>query len=181
MKALLAATLALAAGCSFSSPDGTGPKGAETEPDAGLEVDAGAPQVDAAPGARCAAYTYSYQGHKYRLGSGTGSGITWAKAKESCESDGGYLLKIETSGEDQQVEDAFIGGPQEVWIGLSDLNRDGNYFWTDGTPASAFSHWNQAPAQASPDCVVKNTYTLDGRWYARDCGLGRAVICECVP
>jgi hypothetical protein len=177
MKGLLASTALLAAGCSFDSP-GSRPS-SSLEPDAGTVADALWP-TDASTVSPCgAAYTYDYGFHRYRL---INNGMGWAQAKSACEGDGGYLLKIETAGEDQRVEDAFFFGPQEVWIGLSDINQDGNYFWTDGTPAQEFSHWNGSPPNAgSADCVAKNTYTSDGRWYTRSCTDNRAVICECDP
>lgn len=173
MQGLLAAALAvvLGAGCSFHSPEGSAPNSGD--PDAAVADDAGG---DA--GALCAGYGYSYNGHKYRLISSAG---TWTQAKVSCEAGGGYLLKIETSGEDNQAANAFFGGPSEVWAGLRDVNQNGVYVWTDGT-APAFTHWSgTAPGSASPDCVVKNTYVTDGRWYTRDCTDSKAVICECVP
>lgn len=176
MKGLLAAVTILAAGCSFDAPGAGSPDPAM--PDAGTQLDP--PTVDAPPTARCGpAYNYDYNFHKYRL---VQSGMSWMQAKSSCEADGGYLLKIETAAEDQQVEDAFFLGPQEVWIGLRDINGDGNYFWTDGTPPSAFSHWDGGPPNASsPDCVAKNTFSTNGRWYTRDCAINRALICECDP
>ena len=177
MKGLLAATLAVVAGCNFGSPPHDPP--GSTEPDAGTMPDPD-PPADASTASRCApAYDYTYNFHKYRL---IDNGMSWAQAKSTCESDGGYLLKIDTAEEDQRLEDAFIFGPQEVWIGLSDINRDGNYFWTDGTPPSAFSHWSGGtPTTTSPDCVAKNTYTTDGQWYTRDCTNNRSVVCECNP
>src|SRR5262249_7572780 len=140
--------------------------------------DSGSLPPDGTPGARCAGYDYSFNFHKYKL---ITTGMTWTAAKTACTSGGGYLLKIETAAEDQQAEDAFTLGPEEVWMGLYAPNQAGNHFWTDGPPPSAFSHWSATPPVASPDCVVKNTYTTDGRWFTRNCTDNRSVICECEP
>jgi lectin-like protein len=167
MQGLLAAVIALAAGCGFHAPE------ASAGPDAGTD-----PSGDA-PAARCTTtYDYVYSGHRYRL---VESGMKWAEAKTSCEADGGYLLEIDSSAEDNQAANAFFGGPQEVWIGLRDASNDGSYRWTNDMPPS-YTHWNgAAPNAGSPDCVVKNTYFTDGHWYTRDCEDDKAVLCECNP
>ena len=179
MQGLLAAALAasLVAGCSFSSPEGSGPDG--TEPDAGGPAGPDAATDPDAPAvARCTTtYSTSYDGHKYRL---IQSGMPWAQAQAACEMDGGYLLQIETDAEDNQVERAFLFGPEEVWMGLRDPGNDGIYQWMDGTAPTSFTNWGGGtPSSGSPDCVVKNTYETDGRWYPRNCTDNRSVICEC--
>lgn len=174
MQGLLATALALAlAGCSFHAPEASSPNGGD--PDAATTADAA---VDAPPAARCTTYGSPYNGHKYRM---VETGMPWAQARANCEADGGYLLKIETQPEDYQIETAFLAGPQEVWTGLRDVDQSGVYVWTDGT-APSFTHWNgSAPGAGSPDCVAKNTYVTDGRWYTHDCTDSRDFICECNP
>jgi len=172
MKGLLASALVLMAGCGFNSPESS-----SAQADAG---DNGSPPgstpQDAPPAARCSTYSYSYNGHKYRM---VDTAISWTDASNNCASDGGYLLKIESSGEDNQAA-YLISGPSEIWIGLRDGTNTGSYVWTDNTPPT-FTHWGAAPNAASPDCVVKNTLVTDGRWYPRDCTSTRAVVCECNP
>jgi hypothetical protein len=185
MQGLLAATLVLVVGCTFTPPEPAS-SGDLPGPDAG-GPDAGAPAPDGAtgdapPAARCSTYNYEYGGHRYRLtmqGQSVRS-VAWATAKIDCESDGGYLLKIDTSGEDRQVENVLGLGPPEVWIGLYDADQQGNYRWTDGTPP-AFTRWSSAPSAASPDCVMKITSPFNGRWYTRDCAGTRPAVCECDP
>jgi hypothetical protein len=93
MQGRLAAMIALAAGCSFDGP--------------GLGTDAGTSTIDA-PAAGCGtAYDFDHGGHKYRLVS---SEVSWTAARSNCEADGGYLLKIDSADEDQEVEDAYIWG-----------------------------------------------------------------------
>lgn len=169
--ALLWAASTVATGCRFDLPDRDDHAGNDGSiGDDGLTADASL--------VRCAmTYGYSYNGHKYRL---IESGSTWAQARASCEVDGGYLLKIETSAEDTNIAEAFAFGPEEVWIGLSDPSNDGGYAWTDGT-ALTFTNWSAPPSAGSPDCVAKNTYTTDGKWYTRNCTDSRAVMCECSP
>lgn len=173
--------VAAAAACRFDLPPGGSPPDAGDPVDA---VDAGSdapaadgPPVDMLPAGCGAGYNYEYNGHRYRLIMST---LTWAAAKADCEASGGYLLKIETAAEDQQIENVLGFGPSEVWIGLSDVDQDGTYLWTDGTPPS-FTHWSNPPGPSSPDCVAKNTKPTDGRWFTRSCGGSEAAVCECNP
>jgi hypothetical protein len=178
MQGLLAAAFAIlvsaSAGCSFHAPDaGMQPDGAGTGSNAGGD---GSILVDTGP--RCAGYDFDANGHKYRLT----QGVTWDQAKASCDADGGYLLKIETSNEDGQAAFLLRLFTQEVWIGLRDVNANGTYVWTDGT-APTFTHWSgTVPAAGDPDCIMKITSTqTDDRWYARSCTDTRRAVCECNP
>ncbi len=166
MQGLLASTIALVAGCTFSSPEIGSPNGAD--PDA-------TPAPDAPAIARCKmAYEYDYNGHKYHL---IEAAMSWSQAKALCEADGGYLLKFDSQSEDNQAA-YLISEQTEIWIGLHDTDQNGAYLWLDGTPPS-FTHWSGTPGAASPDCVVKNTLINDGRWYPRDCIDARPAVCEC--
>lgn len=170
---MLAAAIALVAGCSFSPPGSGSPN--PGGPDAGTGTDAA---IDAPPVARCSAdYDAEIGGHKYRL---IGSGMSWMQARASCETDGGYLLKLETVNEDDLAE-FLINDVPEIWIGVHDTDGDGVYQWTDGSTA-VFTHWDGGvPSAASPDCAVKNTSTSDGKWYTRSCTDSMPAVCECNP
>ncbi len=167
MKGLLAATIALFAGCDFPAP--------KAGPDAGV-ADA-AVVIDAAPiNPDCNGYDFQYNGHRYRL---VMSAMTWMQAKAGCEADGGYLLKFDTQQEDDLAAQ-LITDQTEIWIGLHDPAQTGTYLWTDGTPP-AFTRWATPPTAGSPDCVIKNTLVADGRWFTQTCTDLRPSSCECTP
>lgn len=167
MKGLLACLLALVAGCSFDAPE---------LPSSSTDAAPG-PGADAPRVARCK-MTYQVvdeeRGRRYQI---YASAMSWQQAKEICEYDGGYLLKLDNSFEDNGAA-LIIEEQIEVWIGLHDIDQDGAYVWLDGTPP-AFTRWSGTPNAASPDCVVKNTLLNDGRWYTRDCAEARPAVCEC--
>jgi hypothetical protein len=171
---MLAATIALVAGCSFSSPEPGSPN--PGDPDAGTDAGTDA-AIDAPPAARCSGYGLDLGGHKYRI---VGSSMSWMQARASCEADGGYLLKLETDTEDGLAE-YVINEQPEIWIGIHDTDGDGTYRWTDGSTPT-FTNWDGgAPGAASPDCVMKNTSSSNGRWYTRSCTDSRPAVCECNP
>jgi hypothetical protein len=169
MQGLLACTLALVAGCSFSAPE-LPSSGTDAAPGPGSGS-------DARPVARCkTAYQDEVDGHKYLL---VESAMSWQQAKAICELDGAYLVKLDTTGEDAAAA-LFIDQQIEIWIGLNDTDQNGAYVWLDGTPP-AFTRWSSPPGATSPDCVVKNTLISDGRWYLRDCTEVKPAVCECDP
>ena len=60
---------------------------------------------------------------------------TWLSALITCVQDGGNLLSI-----DQPGDLAGIPGTSS-WIGLSDIQGEGEFFWSDGS-ALNFTNWN---------------------------------------
>ncbi|MFX0206925.1 MAG: GH25 family lysozyme, partial [Candidatus Hodarchaeota archaeon] len=66
----------------------------------------------------------TYKGHTYELFS---SLKTWDQAKTDCESQGGHLVSITTSGENEFVSN--LAGSNKVWIGLTDEISEGNWGW----------------------------------------------------
>lgn len=165
MKRLLAAMCSLVIGCGFNAP--AGPPDASS----GAGADAG---MDSPAGPRCANYQLNFEGHRYRL---VGAATSWMSAKGSCEADGGYLFKLNSQNEDGAAS-VFINDFPEIWIGLSDLDQNGSYVWTDGTPAT-YARWNSSPPTPG-NCAVKNTQG-DGRWYPRGCADAKPFVCECDP
>uniref|UniRef100_A0A7N6BNF1 C-type lectin domain-containing protein n=1 Tax=Anabas testudineus TaxID=64144 RepID=A0A7N6BNF1_ANATE len=64
----------------------------------------------------------------YLLSSKTGS---WQTGREDCRQRGADLVVID-SAEVQTFLSRFT--KQQTWIGLTDLENEGNWKWIDGTP-----------------------------------------------
>jgi hypothetical protein len=64
--------------------------------------------------------------------------ITWFEAKTAAEALGGYLATITSQAEEDflQSTDAFAGAVKgegiRAWIGLSDIESEGNFKWVTG-------------------------------------------------
>ena len=69
--------------------------------------------------------------------------ITWIVAKDSCEAVGAQLLRIQSDEEQHFLKSTIyqtgqeVGTDKSIWIGFSDMEVDGNFRWTDGTPVQA--------------------------------------------
>src|SRR5258706_15524623 len=94
MRGLFAIAVALC-GCNFD-PIPAGTSGG----DAAAGQDGASVLSDSPIGAMCPSrYTEKYNGHSYFA---TGS-VSWTEAKTECGQDGGHLIKIETTEENQEL------------------------------------------------------------------------------
>jgi hypothetical protein len=109
----------------------------------------------------------TYGGHHYFT---TNNG-DWPTSQGTCASQGGHLVKIETSGEDGFV--MGLAGGSYTWIGLHDPSGKRVFVWTDGTPLQGYNGFSQPIGKG--DCVDRK-----GTWSPYDCSYGgHGGVCEC--
>ncbi|GFO37605.1 C-type mannose receptor 2 [Plakobranchus ocellatus] len=60
---------------------------------------------------------------------------TWADARTVCQQDGGDLVTIRDANMNQFVEAQRKSKGRSYWIGLHDLNKEGDFGWLDETQA----------------------------------------------
>ena len=76
------------------------------------------------------------------------NGGNYFNGLEICEGLGGHLVTITSEEENQFVLQKlmeFSGGSNHLWIGLDDLNQDGNFEWVTGEELS-YEKWSSGPA-----------------------------------
>ena len=144
--------------------------------DAGA-IDAGG-DVDAPPGPPCLdnpAYGSGVaNGHLYRSVTAAAS---WDAARQTCDDDGAYLVVIDDAGENGHVRTVGSGNR---WIGLSDLDTEGDFVWVTGAP-SGYRNWHMgSPTNSETDDCVRMRGS-NGQWEVRSCDEDNAYICECDP
>nr|XP_033465980.1 type-2 ice-structuring protein-like isoform X2 [Epinephelus lanceolatus] len=69
--------------------------------------------------------------------------MTWAGAEKNCQSLGGNLASVQNSQQYfdiQRLISQFTHGSDPAWIGGSDAEEDGQWFWSDGTPFH-YQYW----------------------------------------
>lgn len=102
--------------------------------------------------------------------------MTRANAQTNCESDGGYLVKMNDTTERDAVAGITTGS---VWSGLNDITVEGTWVWPDGTSAS-FTNWNGGEPNnggGNEDCMEFNAAT-GMSWNDINCGNSRVGVCE---
>ncbi|XP_070563250.1 protein jagged-1-like [Ptychodera flava] len=101
---------------------------------------------------------------------------TWQNSRSACQNEADYseLASIHSSGEDDWIS-SRIG--VFTWIGLNDIDVEGQFVWSDGTDV-VFTNW--APGEpddggfiGGEDCVEKLATWFDSR-----CGQTRRYVCK---
>lgn len=85
-------------------------------------------------------YMGSLNGHYYYC---SVNPTTWQNANTSCSLYGGYLASIGSAEENTFL--ANILTLQSAWIGLNDVNDEGNFTWTSGEPLGYTNWYPQQP------------------------------------
>ena len=112
-------------------------------------------------------------------------------AHDMCEEFGGYVVEIRTRKEQNFVNDFLnraevpagkYSSGDSVWLGLSDVDWEGRYSWTNsGWALGEFQGWaDEEPSNSGSfgeDCSVLDG-TRDWQWDDVTCGGHRAVLCE---
>lgn len=108
---------------------------------------------------------------------------TWSDAQRHCQVFGGSLMSVHSNDTLQFVVNSIMnryGVRIEFWIGLSDVDKETSYVWSDGSPFD-YSFWGQGePNSATPleDCVEVDAFSL--LWNDNNCNLLRPYVCSIV-
>ncbi|XP_078693730.1 uncharacterized protein LOC144923229 isoform X2 [Branchiostoma floridae x Branchiostoma belcheri] len=115
--------------------------------------------------------------------------VTFNKAKAICRTDGGRLAVLKDKGTDVFIRKRIRSLPPHrrvlnYWIGLSDVQEEGTFVWSDGTEltASGYTHWSQgkpdnAEVERGEDCV-EIRQDMNYTWNDVECGKKRRFVCE---
>ena len=130
---------------------------------------------------KCESTSYNYQlsdDNKFiRVGSNRLH--NWTEAETYCENTFGlHLAAVHSSSENN---DAFGDGSWystygEMWIGLYDIDNEGDYSWVDGTSVD-YANWHYKNDTSFETCV--GITTSNGTWNDVSCSTGYyAFICR---
>ncbi|MDB4957569.1 MAG: hypothetical protein JWO36_5138 [Myxococcales bacterium] len=108
------------------------------------------------------------------------TGQLWLDAEADCESDGGHLIVIDDSNENNWlVNQLVLAAAPSAWIGSSDHVMEGTFRWVTGAPMS-FANWDVGEPNnslSSEDCVQ---IYVSGVWNDSRCYANQFVyVCEC--
>jgi glucose/arabinose dehydrogenase len=78
---------------------------------------------------------FTYNGNEYRLTSGISS---WQQAQAEATARGGNLVTINDSAEEAWLKQTF--GESGYWIGINDVESEGNFEWVSSQPVS-YTNW----------------------------------------
>ncbi|XP_067298657.1 CD209 antigen-like protein C [Pseudorasbora parva] len=103
---------------------------------------------------------------------------SWSESRQYCRDRGADLIIINTE-EKQRYISSFI--KESVWIGLSDIESEGNMKWVDNSPLKQGFWESNEPNDAggNEDCIELNPANLVlSNWNDIPCSAMRKWICE---
>ncbi|NWR94085.1 MRC1 protein, partial [Furnarius figulus] len=103
---------------------------------------------------------------------------TFSEANTTCEGEEGYLATVESRYEQAYLTSLVGLRPEKYfWLGLSDVEDQGTFRWTNGEAVS-FTHWDAGMPGSNPGCVAIRTETAAGLWDVLDCETKQKYICK---
>ncbi|XP_053199779.1 ladderlectin-like [Scomber japonicus] len=84
----------------------------------------------------------------------------WVYAEKHCQSHGGNLASVHSLEEHHMIQGVIqkvTNSYPVTWLGGSDAEQEGTWFWSDGTPFS-FTNWSpgQPDGHKNANCLVIN-------------------------
>ncbi|XP_061597871.1 ladderlectin-like [Cololabis saira] len=126
----------------------------------------------------CPMFMFSFNNRCFKY---VATPMTWANAEDHCLSQGANLVSIHSQDEENFVKlliRNFDPSEKPTWIGLTDAQQDGAWFWSDGSKLS-FSNWNSGEPNNSggnEECVHTNWGTPKN-WNDINCSGEFAFVC----
>uniref|UniRef100_A0A3P9N6G4 C-type lectin domain-containing protein n=2 Tax=Poecilia reticulata TaxID=8081 RepID=A0A3P9N6G4_POERE len=108
---------------------------------------------------KCPVYWYIFNGGCYKY---VATLMTWADAEQHCVNQGAHLVSIHSPEEESFVKRlirSFDPTQGVNWIGLSDAQQEGRYFWSDGSRFN-FNFWNTG----EPNHYGRSEYCVHTNW-----------------
>ncbi|MED6256578.1 hypothetical protein ATANTOWER_029399 [Ataeniobius toweri] len=127
----------------------------------------------------CPLFWYRFNGRCYKY---VATLMTWGEAEQHCLSQGANLVSIHSLQEESFVKTLirnFDPAQGVNWIGLTDAQKEGAYFWSDGSKFT-FSFWNAGePNNAGgPESCVHTNWGSARKWNDKVCTDKYASVCK---
>ncbi|GAB4296591.1 MAG: hypothetical protein Kow0090_11720 [Myxococcota bacterium] len=109
-----------------------------------------------------------------------GTEVEWQTARDICINSGYHLVSIQDVGEQNWLLATNASTIDDrCWIGLNDLESEGDWVWEDGSPLT-YEFWQpgQPDGGVGENCGMMRGPWTPGNWESKPCDWNRAFICE---
>ena len=97
---------------------------------------------------------------------------SWHDARVFCRNKGGDLASFSNIGEQSEAMSGISHSNLFFWIGLSDLEREGKWKWSDGSTSSWrrwMTYWGQSEPNGGRSQNCAFLYWPSGYWDSNSC------------
>ena len=104
---------------------------------------------------------------------------TWLKALDFCRNIDSDLLSIRDKNEKNAMLNKYLRSSLKYWIGLSDLDKNDRFEWSDGTDFN-YENWGSGEPNrynGLEDCVELRIRS-SGTWNDANCYVSRNFVCK---
>ncbi|XP_069808937.1 C-type mannose receptor 2 isoform X1 [Dendropsophus ebraccatus] len=106
------------------------------------------------------------------------SALSWGEAWTSCLQQDANLLSINEIHEQTYINGLLTGYSSTLWIGLNDINVNGGWQWSDGSPLKFLNWESDQPSNSEEEsCAVIRT-EMSGAWQTRNCYNALPYVCK---
>ncbi|XP_023119896.1 hepatic lectin-like [Amphiprion ocellaris] len=155
-----------------------------------MKFEVGNQSLSDGPCPKCEAGWEHHGGKCYNF---TTNKSSWEESRCFCQSQGGDLVKIDSSDEqsflERRLKDVMNEAEDKFWIGLTDSEEEGRWLWVDGSPLNErLKFWNYKEPDNwtgkdpnGEDCVRmgEKVGAPDLKcWFDKSCKVPHKSICE---
>ncbi|XP_041636078.1 galactose-specific lectin nattectin-like [Cheilinus undulatus] len=110
--------------------------------------------------------------------------MTWGNAEQTCLSRGGNLASVHSFSEQNFIQSLILSLTHSyplTWLGGSDAEQEGTWFWSDGTHFD-FNYWDkgQPDNYLHAHCLLMN-YGGNKKFDDQPCSRTRPFVCAMKP
>ncbi|XP_056155303.1 macrophage mannose receptor 1 [Lampris incognitus] len=141
------------------------------------------------PKGGCAPEWLPFHGKCYKFVSGNDK-KNWQEARTHCINQGGNLVSILNEREQAFLTTQMLAYPEDLWIGMNDVNWEMHFVWTTGN-AISYTNWAKGQPVSMPDghfsyiredfdCIIMvgSSVRQVGSWKVETCAEKRGFICK---
>ncbi|XP_032816325.1 C-type mannose receptor 2 isoform X1 [Petromyzon marinus] len=104
--------------------------------------------------------------------------LSWHEARTSCLQQGSDLLSITEMHEQTYIAGFLSGFGAIMWIGLNDLDSDGGWQWSDGSPLKLLN-WDQGhPSETDGQNCALLRAEFFSKWQTKECAAALPYVCK---